>query len=150
MAGITITPTQIWLIFGILMLLLEIFIPGLVIGFFGLGALITALLSWLGVINDITYQAIVFVLSSLLSLLVLRKMLKKVFLGDVYESEEGIYDDDIGKIVEIIEDIIPNSTEGKIKFKGSVWKAKSQNQINKGENAKIINKDNLTIWVEKI
>ncbi|MCP4148860.1 MAG: hypothetical protein GY757_14030, partial [bacterium] len=45
----SIPPEAIWAILGVVLVFIEFIIPGLVIVFFGVGALITALTTWIGI-----------------------------------------------------------------------------------------------------
>ncbi len=53
-----------WLVFGMLLILLEIFIPSFTIFWFGLGAIIVAVLVWLPVELDFSAQLFIWVISS--------------------------------------------------------------------------------------
>ena len=75
-----LTPEIIWFLVGLVLLILEFAMPGLIIGFFGVGAWIVAIVC---LMNDIgiNAQLALFIGSSVLSLLLLRRWLKGVFLG---------------------------------------------------------------------
>ena len=64
--------SQIWLILAGLALIAELMSVGFVFVFFSIGGLVTALLSWIGIANDITSQVICFSIVSIGSLLLLR------------------------------------------------------------------------------
>jgi len=139
-------PYIVWFIIGLILLLLEFAIPGLVVLFFGLGAWITALVT---LIADpgINLQLILFISSSVLSLLLLRKYFKKIFYGNVEDSNEDAAEELIGKVVEVTQTISKNKN-GKVLFKGAAWSAKSEEEIKKGESAEIIGKDSITLLVK--
>jgi inner membrane protein len=69
-------PELIWFIIGLVMFLLELVIPGFFIFFFALGAWVTALVC---LIADpgINVQLVIFTVSSVLSLLLLRRIIQK-------------------------------------------------------------------------
>ena len=71
-------PELVWFIIGLVLFLLELVLPGFVIFFFGVGAWITALLCLIAN-PGFNLQAIVFGVTSILSLLLLRKMIQKRF-----------------------------------------------------------------------
>jgi len=73
-------PEIIWFLIGLILLIMEFVLPGLIIAFFGVGAWIVALVCLITDIG-INTQLIIFILSSVLSLMCLRKWLKGVFLG---------------------------------------------------------------------
>ena len=67
-----ITPELFWFLLGLVLLLAEFALPGIIIMFFGIGAWITALTTWLGITTGAASQNMVFGLSSVLLLFVLR------------------------------------------------------------------------------
>ena len=85
-------PELIWFIVGLLLFLLELVLPGFVIFFFGVGAWITALLC---LIADpgFNLQAIVFAVTSVISLLLLRKMIQKKFFYSKEELSQEVEDE---------------------------------------------------------
>ena len=75
-----LTPEVIWFLVGLVLLIFEFIMPGLIIGFFGVGAWFVAVVC---LINDIglNTQLALFIASSVLSLVFLRQWLKGIFLG---------------------------------------------------------------------
>lgn len=146
----TISPEIIWAIFGIILLLMELFMPGLVIFFFGFGGLVTALTTMLGVTESLNTQLLVFIFTSILALLFFRKLIKNKFMERSDEPDTDKYNIQIGKIVSVIELIEPNEVGGKVRYQGSPWSAESSEKIGPGESVKITGFRNLTLIVEKI
>lgn len=145
-------PAEIaWAIGGLILIFLELFIPGLVIAFFGVGALVTALTTWIGISPSLPLQLLVFILSSILLLVLLRKYMKKIFYGGIKSEEElPNFTVEIGKIVPVIEFIQPGEVGGKVRYQGSNWSARAEEPIPPGESVKIIGCDNITLIVKKI
>ncbi len=79
-------PELIWFLIGLLLLLAEFMIPGLIVFFFGVGAWIVAVCC---LATDITLnvQLLIFIISSMLLLVLLRSWVKGIFTG--YASLEG-------------------------------------------------------------
>lgn len=147
----SIAPEVVWAILGIVFVFCEFFIPGLVIAFFGVGALVTALTTWIGITPNLSLQLLAFMISSLLLLGLLRKYLKRTFLG----SGKGVddlpnFNIEIGKIVPVVEFIQPGEVGGKVRYNGAPWSARAEEPISPGESVKIVGCDNLTLIVEKI
>ena len=141
----------IWLLAGIVLFFSEFFIPGLVIAFFGGGALVTALTSWLGITNSLGSQLLVFMITSVLMLVGLRKFLKKVFIGQLDDDEANRnFNIEVGKVVPVVEYIQPGEVGGKVRYQGAPWQAISAEAIAPGESVKIVGFDNLTLKVEKL
>jgi len=59
-------PKLIWFLIGVGLLLLEFTAPGLVILFFGIGALITSISCWLGLAETMPVQVLIFSAASML------------------------------------------------------------------------------------
>lgn len=143
-------PELIWFIAGIALLIAEFAIPGLVIFFFGVGALLVATLCFLFDLS-LNAQLLIFLLSSLILLLSLRRWMKKIFMGRT--SAQAELDDNlsdfIGRRAVVIQKITP-TLPGKVDFNGTRWTAEAGYPISKGEAVEIIGKDNLTLKVQRI
>jgi len=142
---------SLWLSSGIFLTAIEFLVPGLVMVFVGLGALTVALGMHLGYIDEIVQQFITFFISSIIYLLTLRFLVLR-FVPSVTRKENIDEDEEvIGSIVEIVADI--NSGEfGRVEHSGSSWQARAEGDqtILKGEQVKIIGRDNITWIVQKI
>ena len=142
-------PELTWFLIGIILLVLELVIPGLVLFFFGVSAWIISLIL-LFVDISATSQVSLFTALSIVLIFTLREKLKFYFQGQTTHSEiHEIQSDFIGKQVTVTETIKTNGF-GKIELNGTNWKAKSEDTINIGESAEIIKKDNLTLIVKKL
>lgn len=140
-----ISPVLLWFLVGIVFLALELLLPGLIVFFFGLGAWCVALLLSL-VQMSLAVQLLVFLVSSLLLLLGLRSLLKKVFLGRTLEKDAMDRTQLLEGTGEVIEDIVPPAL-GKIKYSGSFWLATADQPLAKGTAVRILEKNNLTVKV---
>ena len=143
-------PELIWFLLGIALILLEFILPGVIIVFFGIGAVLTALLSWLGLLPSITAQLVFFCVCSPVLLFTLRRYLGNFFRGDVTDrnrfSGGGEY---IGRTARAASLIEPGSPDGRIRFEGTDWKAVSAELIEEGEVVEIVAKSNITFTVRK-
>jgi membrane protein implicated in regulation of membrane protease activity len=68
-----------WIFLGVLFLILEFISGSFYAVFFAGGAILTGILKWLGIINDIELELILFVICSISSLYFFRKHLKELF-----------------------------------------------------------------------
>ncbi len=143
-------PEIIWFLIGLLLLILEFILPGLIIAFFGVGAWIVALVC---LVTDISLntQLIIFIISSVLSLLCLRRWLKGIFLGHSGSKQnlEENLEEFIGQKAVVKEKIMPNSG-GKVEFHGTNWLAEADEEIAEGTTVQIIGKDNITLKVKSL
>lgn len=143
-----ISPIIIWFIVGLVLILMEFVIPGLVIVFFGLGAWVTAVL--VAIFPEMAFwvQMMIFTVFSVATLVLLRRSLKKRFFSDQEGAESEGVDDYIGKTAVVVEDI--RDGEGKVDFRGTSWSAISDEDIPKGSKVKIIEKESIKLKVESI
>jgi len=119
-------PELVWFLVGLGLLLLEFVMPGLIVFFFGLGACIVAMVC-LVTEASINTQLMIFIGSSILSLLLLRSWLKGV----------------------VKEKIVPK-LGGKVEFHGTNWAAQADEQIEAGTVVEIVAKDNITLKVKAL
>jgi membrane protein implicated in regulation of membrane protease activity len=142
---------SLWLGSGIFLMAVEFLVPGLVMVFVGLGSLTVVFGMHFGYIDGILQQFITFFISSIIYLLTLRFLVLR-FVPSVTRKENIDEDEEVmGSIVEIVADI--NSGEfGRVEHSGSSWQARAEGDqtILKGEQVKIIGRDNITWIVQKI
>ena len=142
---------SIWLGSGIFLMAIEFLVPGLVMVFVGLGALTVALGMQLGYIDEIPQQFTTFFISSIIYLLTLRFLVLR-FVPSVTRKANIDEDEEVmGSIVEIVADITSGEL-GRVEHSGSSWQARAEGDqtILKGEQVKIIGRDNITWIVQKI
>jgi|TARA_B110000240_G_scaffold51164_1_gene58533 membrane protein implicated in regulation of membrane protease activity len=142
---------SLWLGSGIFMMAIEFLVPGLVMVFVGLGALTVVLGMYFGYIDGILQQFITFFVSSIIYLLTLRFLVLRFVPSE--SRKENIDEDEevIGSIVGLVEDI-NSGAFGRVEHSGSSWQARAEGDqtILKGEQVKIIGRDNITWIVQKI
>jgi membrane protein implicated in regulation of membrane protease activity len=134
----------IWFIIGFALFLLEFVLPGLILFFFAVGAWIVAILSLFFDLS-INLQLIIFLVSSVLTILLFRKWVKKIIWTRKHSSE--IEDEFLGKTGKA-ETYISPGKNGKVDFKGTSWDARSENIIEPGENVTIIGNDSILLIVK--
>jgi membrane protein implicated in regulation of membrane protease activity len=131
-----ITPWLIWFLLGIALALLELYLPGFVVLFFGVGCLATAgaLLLW---DFGLTRQILIFITASIASLLLLRKWLMRVFRGDSTDKTDMGFDDfPHGRHVKVLKTITPKNS-GRIRYRGTAWDAVAEETIEAGATVEI-------------
>lgn len=143
-------PELIWFLVGLVLLTMEFALPGLIIGFFGVGAWVVAIICLITEIG-INTQLIIFIVCSILSLLILRKWLKGIFLGHTGSQQDLTEDlkEFIGERAVVKEKITPK-IGGKVEFHGTNWAAEADEEIAEGATVEIIGKDNITLKVKLI
>lgn len=139
-------PYVIWFLVGLFLLLLELATPGLVVMFFGIGAWITSFVCFVTNIK-VNTQLIIFVSVSVVSLALLRKLLKDKLLKNTNEESESFLDEFTGKKAVAQSDIEKNG-QGRVEYKGTSWIAESDFDIKKGSNVVIESKDSTVLKVK--
>ena len=140
-----VSPVLAWFLLGILLFALELALPGMIVFFFGVGAWCAALAVFL-LPMSLASQLLVFLITSLVALVLLRATVKKVFLGRVLEVDAMERSIPPGATGEVIEDIVPPAA-GKVKYGGSFWRATADRSIRAGTVVTIVEKNNLSIKV---
>lgn len=135
-----------WFIFGILLLVFELATPGFVTMFFGMAALTVALLAWVLPLGQVVCW-LLFAALSVIYILLLRKFLKRIFIGDK-NSPERLEDGFVGKYASVTEAIAPGKP-GRVDFTGCGWQAESEDVLAAGERVRICAKNNLTLIVSR-
>lgn len=143
-------PLLIWFLIGLALVLSEFMVPGVILVFFGMGAWTVAVTSWLGLTTGSTSQLLVFAVSSVIYLILLRRWFQGRFIG--FEADRQNPKDNIdefqGQLVTVTHDIDPESGQGKVEFKGAAWSARSEVFIPSHKRARIIGVDSITLLVE--
>ena len=139
----------IWAIVGILLIGSEFLVPGFIVFFFGAGALITGAITGIfpGLRSEVPLQLVLWVVSSLVSLLGLRRYSSSWLRGFSWKSAGA--EDVAGKTGTVVEPISPGAP-GRIKFQGTTWQAESYGEsFEQGDSVIILRSDNLTMIVTK-
>jgi membrane protein implicated in regulation of membrane protease activity len=143
-------PELIWFLIGLLLLLAEFAIPGLIVLFFGIGAWIVAGVCLLTDIS-LNVQLGIFIGSSILSLALLRRWLKGMFMGHVTGTQD--LNTDLNEFVgerAMVMQAITGKQPGKVELHGTNWKAEADAEIPEGAVVEVVAKDNLTLKVKAI
>ena len=138
--------TWIWLIAGLLLIATELFIPGLVVCFLGLAAIIVAGLRWLGLITGLIPSFTVWFITSIVLLISLRHfLLRWVPSESTYTSSDEDLDA-VGSIVEVVQ-TVSELEPGRIRYAGTTWPATTRHgTLLPGQKARLLYRDNL-VWV---
>lgn len=136
-----------WIIFGAVLAALELIIPGAVLGFLGLAALIVGFAVHYGFIQGWVHALILWFISSIVLVLFLRSFVLRLMPGDFQVDNTDEDKDAMGSFVEVVEEIRPESV-GRIKFRDTTWEAESDYSLSPGEEAVIIGRRGMR-WIVK-
>ena len=141
----------VWLIGGSILVLLEFLIPGLVVIFLGLGALITSGLLYLGYLRDPWLAIACFGVASVLMLMTIRKTILRFYpsLSEKVETDEEVLI--VGQKAQAISTLTAHDYSGRIKYSGTTWPARSEaGEIAEGTTVEILGQDNINLIVRKV
>lgn len=138
-------PATVWFIIGLICVVAEFMIPGVVIIFFGAGAWVVALLLLVIKVNFLL-QLIIFAGVSVLCLVLLRKQ--------VIQQKNNLpdpTDEFMGKTA-IVHKEFKSGEIGQVTFKGALWKASTTaaKSLVPGEYVRIIGHESIVLQVESI
>lgn len=139
-------PSFVWGLAGFLLIASEVLVPGFVIFFFGSGALATAVASALlpPVASSFGLQGLIWAVSSVFSLVFLRRRFSGIFHGTVLNPHRV---EDLGKNAVVSERITPEKP-GRIRYRGTSWKGISYSEtFEKGDKVSIVQEEGLTLVV---
>lgn len=142
-------PYVVWFVVGLVLVLAEFAVPGVILVFVGLGAWLASLTTWAGWTESLGSQMTVFAVGSLVLLLGLRRVFKPWFTGISSSSANpGDLDEFVGRRVTVITAVAP-SVRGKVEFKGANWSAESDASFEPGEVALISRVEGLCLHIRK-
>lgn len=132
----------IWFIVAFIFIVGELFLPGFVVFFFGVAALIVAFETMIFEINP-SFQIIQFIVFSGILLFIFHKFFRKE------QKQLSSFDAETkNQLVKVIQDILPPQY-GKVIFRGSEWSAESHQKILAGEMAEIVSHESIRLVVRK-
>ena len=138
---------QIWLIAAIILIIVEIFTAGFGVICFAIGALFSALTSYLG--GSVVWQLVVFAAASMLAFFFLRPVIIKILdrkSKDIKTNAEAL----VGRVGVVSETIDNAHNTGRVAVDGDDWKAVSDDGsvIGKGQKVDILSLDSIILTVK--
>ena len=141
------SPALLWFLAGLVLMLLELLLPGIILVFIGLGAWVAALAAWLGWVDSLAGQALVFAIASVVLLVGLRRLFKGWLTGVTLAGDSAHeLNEFIGKTVPVLT-AIPSGGMGKVEFRGAHWNAQSSEPLGAGASAIITGREGLCLLV---
>jgi len=138
----------LWAALGLVLAAGEILTPGgFFVVFFGLGALVVALLAFVGLANTLSFQILSFSIFSVASLLLFRNPLLR-WMGRHTPKTVDV-DSFVGELA-VAASAIPPGGVGQAQLRGSAWNARngSQTAIAAGGRCRVTRVEGLVIWIE--
>lgn len=139
-----------WIYAGSVLMLLELIAPGFVLCFFGLSAATVGTLRFVfGEAFTLTWQLAVFSALSILYIVLLRRYLKKIFVGNKVDAKTDFDNESVGRVGKVTVAINPPLT-GRILLGDAEWTASSEQAIPVGADARVVAQSNLTMKVAPV
>ena len=137
----TISPELNWAVIGLLLLGLELFTGTFVVLFFACGAFITALLTWMGVLESQPVQVFVFTVLSAGGLLAFKDKLRRGWGG----KQQDLHGD-VGVAITLHSDL-PAHGQTEVQYQGTPWTAvnESGRDMAKGETVRVVRTDGVKL-----
>ena len=138
-----------WLIAGVVLIVLEFPIPGFVIFFFGVSALICGgvLLLFPGL--PLVWQVLIFAVGGGALALLSRRLAPGIFRGGSSRDDGDIDGDEVAGAVCVCDEAIVPGIPGKVEFRGSLWNAEADEPVEKGAVCTVVSRKNLTLKVRR-
>ena len=137
-----------WAVIGLVLAAGEILTPGgFFVVFFGLAALVVAVLAFVGLADALAFQILLFSVFSVASLLLFRNPLLRWMARHTPKTIE--VDNLVGEIA-VASSALPPGGMGQAQLRGSAWSARngSQAAIAAGGRCRVTRVEGLVIWVE--
>lgn len=140
-----IGPAFFWILLGLILVGAEMFIPGFVVFFFGIGAVLTGIISVLPPVREsAVFQGLLWISSTAFFMGFFRKKFAGIFKGTIPKRQ---IESNVGKSAVVIEAITPDKS-GRVRFQGTSWKALSYTEnFKEGDIVDIVKEEGLTFIV---
>lgn len=143
--------TWIFLVGGIVLMLLEALIPGGVTFILGFSGLIVGVLRYLGFLDDPFTATFTWLFSSMALTILIRPFIKKYFPGETFFKFADEDYEAMDQIVDVVEPINEFDNNGRIRYQGISWQARSmEGKIPVGTKVRIKYRENTTWIVEPV
>jgi membrane protein implicated in regulation of membrane protease activity len=140
---------HVWLIIAIGLFIAEIFVPGFVLGSFGIGCLFSALAALFDM--HLKIQLVTFSVLTLATFFAVRPIFLKYFYSPASKIQTNI-DALVGKTGLVSEKIDPDANKGRVIVGGEDWRAVSAdgNWVEEGEKVKVVSVEGTKLFVRTI
>lgn len=139
-----------WAALGVFLVLLELFVPGTYLIWFGIAGLIVSIIVYFYTLS-LTIQLITFALFSAvfayIGLICYRKIMKKIKENGKYRELNDLASQYVGQTVTLNQDVVDGKT--KVKVGDTVWLAESDKSLKKGDSVVITGVKNGLIFTVK-
>lgn len=142
---LSISPAAIWALVGVVLILAEFAVTGVILVFFGVAALLVGLLLWAGVTMSLNVQILVFGVLAIGLLLMARDRVRSWFYGKSERASDGIEVLVPGTPVTALGDFVDGV--GLVTHRGARWNAESDGPVVGGQRVWITGRHGLVLQV---
>lgn len=139
----------IWILCGLILMVLELILPGGIVVFLGISAVMVGSAVYFGLIAHWMHAMIAWFMLSLFFILGVRSFFMKFFEGDSKIDNVDEDADIIGTVVEVVQDILPYK-DGRVRFRDSTWTARGDEEFVVGQKVRVIKREGNALIVESI
>lgn len=139
----------VWMVLGLLLLVTEMMLPTDFFVFFtGVGAIVTAITTGVGLTNGLMSQSVTFAVVSIVCLISLRGWMRRLLHRDMPTKE---VDSLVGEVGTAVAEIPANGV-GKVMLRGSPWNARNPGAvaIPAGVRVRVDKVDSITLVVSEL
>ena len=136
-----------WLIFGAILMVLEFLVPGAILSFLGLAAVVVAGLYHYGPVPSFVHGLIYWFIISLVLVFTLRSLVLRFMPSDHRYQPVDEDDNAIGALAQVVEEILPGQ-QGRIRFRGTTWQAACHDHCSEGSEVVIAGREGNAWQVE--
>lgn len=144
----SISPAGVWALLGTVLVLAEFAMPGVIAMFFGVAALLVALLLYIGMPLSLNAQILVFGILAIALVVLARSRVKAWFYGRSEHAEQGVEVLAPGTPVTAMSDFANGA--GLVLHQGARWQAESAEPIASGQRVWIRGRRGLVLEVTAI
>ena len=143
-------PELIWFVVGVVLLVAEFVVPGLIIAFFAVGAWIVAGVCLVTPIS-LDAQLGLFIVSSVVALVGARRWVRGMFSGFATQRQDANVDlnDYVGQRAVVTSAITPKLA-GRVELHGTHWTARADEAIAAGTVVEVTAKSSATLTVKPV
>ena len=142
---LSISPAAIWALVGVVLILAEFAVTGVILVFFGIAALLVGLLLWAGLGMSLNIQILVFGVLALGLLLMARDRVRSWFYGKSERAGDGIEVLVPGTPVTALGDFVDGV--GLVTHRGARWNAECSGPVAGGQRLWITGRRGLVLLV---
>jgi inner membrane protein len=136
----------LWLILGLLLVISEFVVPGLIAVFFGVGALVVGLLTLFGITDTLASQLLMFSVFSVTALFGSRKHFQRWMKGSISDQGDGdLLGNSMGARVTVLTDF--HQGAGHVQLRGAKWDAESAEPLKAGDVAWVVGNRGIVLLI---